>query len=80
MMRSILTEVYLSHACSCHEILTAAGLLPSGWQPYFALRGGGGVAPIGGGDGGESFLRLHWVAVPKATRARRANRRRLARG
>jgi tetratricopeptide (TPR) repeat protein len=26
--------------------------------------------------GGESFLRVHWVAVPKATRARRANRRR----
>jgi hypothetical protein len=23
---------------------------------------------------GESFLRVHWVAVPKATRARRANR------
>jgi hypothetical protein len=27
--------------------------------------------------GGESFLRVHWVAVPKATRARRANRRRI---
>jgi hypothetical protein len=29
-----------------------------------------------GGDGGESFLRVHWVAVPQALRARRANRRR----
>jgi hypothetical protein len=26
--------------------------------------------------GGESFLRVHWVAVPKALRARRVNRRR----
>jgi hypothetical protein len=40
--------------------------------------GGGG----GGGDDSpsssrrESFLRVHWVAVPKALRARRANRRR----
>jgi hypothetical protein len=30
----------------------------------------------GGGGGGESFLRVHWVAVPKALRARRVNRRR----
>jgi hypothetical protein len=29
------------------------------------------------GDG-ESFLRVHWVAVPKALRARRVNRRALA--
>jgi hypothetical protein len=28
-----------------------------------------------GGGGGESFLRVHWVAVPKALRARRVNRR-----
>eukprot|EP01047_Picozoa_sp_COSAG01_P006352 COSAG01_NODE_229_length_21089_cov_575.019194_23_plen_141_part_00 len=28
-------------------------------------------------DGGESFLRVHWVAVPQAMRARRANRRRI---
>eukprot|EP01047_Picozoa_sp_COSAG01_P025405 COSAG01_NODE_1603_length_9758_cov_7.506471_8_plen_144_part_00 len=28
------------------------------------------------GGGGESFLRVHWVAVPKALRARRVNRRR----
>jgi hypothetical protein len=28
------------------------------------------------GGGGESFLCVHWVAVPKATRARRVNRRR----
>jgi hypothetical protein len=26
---------------------------------------------------GESFMRVHWVAVPKAMRARRANRRRI---
>jgi hypothetical protein len=30
----------------------------------------------GGGGGGESFLRVHWVDVPKALRARRVNRRR----
>eukprot|EP01047_Picozoa_sp_COSAG01_P075407 COSAG01_NODE_12916_length_1664_cov_0.948882_2_plen_299_part_00 len=29
--------------------------------------------------GGESFLRVHWVAVPKALRARRVNRRRTRR-
>eukprot|EP01047_Picozoa_sp_COSAG01_P075753 COSAG01_NODE_13080_length_1639_cov_1.027273_1_plen_196_part_10 len=26
-----------------------------------------------GGEAGESFLRVHWVAVPEAVRARRAN-------
>jgi hypothetical protein len=31
------------------------------------------------GGGGESFLRVHWVAVPKALRARRVNRRRTRR-
>jgi hypothetical protein len=29
----------------------------------------------GGGGGGESFVHVHWVAVPKALRARRVNRR-----
>jgi hypothetical protein len=33
-----------------------------------------------GGGGGESFLRVHWVAVPKAMRARRVNRRRCRAG
>jgi hypothetical protein len=28
-----------------------------------------------GPGGGESFLRVHWVAVPEALRARRVNRR-----
>jgi hypothetical protein len=28
------------------------------------------------GGGGESFLRVHWVAVPQGLRARRVNRRR----
>jgi hypothetical protein len=32
-----------------------------------------------GGGGGESFLRVHWVAVPQALRARRVNRRRRGR-
>jgi hypothetical protein len=31
---------------------------------------------LAGGGGGESFLRVHWVAVPKALRTRRVNRRR----
>jgi hypothetical protein len=30
----------------------------------------------GGSRGGESFLRVHWVGVPKGLRARRVNRRR----
>jgi hypothetical protein len=38
-------------------------------------KAGGGTGGTGGG-GGESFLRVHWVAVPKALRARRVNRRR----
>jgi hypothetical protein len=29
-----------------------------------------------GGGGGESFPRVHWVAVPEVLRARRVNRRR----
>jgi hypothetical protein len=37
-------------------------------------RSGGGGG--GGGGGGESFLRVHWVAVPKALRARRVNKQR----
>jgi hypothetical protein len=39
---------------------------------YFQTQRRGG----GGGGGGESFLRVHWVTVRKALRARRANRRR----
>jgi hypothetical protein len=36
------------------------------------LAGGRGGA--GGGEGGEPFQNVHWVAVPQALRARRANR------
>jgi hypothetical protein len=32
------------------------------------------AAEIPGRGGGESFLRVHWVAVPEAMRARRVNR------
>jgi hypothetical protein len=38
------------------------------------LRGASSAASRSGG--GESFLRVHWVAVPKELRARRINRRR----
>jgi hypothetical protein len=40
------------------------------------LAGGGGVPELGASlaSQGESFLRVHWVAVPKAMRARRVNR------
>jgi hypothetical protein len=34
----------------------------------------------GSSGGGESFMRVHWVAVPKALRARRVNRRRTGAG
>jgi hypothetical protein len=46
-------------------------LLSGGRRGNYESSGGGGehaAAP------GESFLRVHWVAVPKAMRARRANR------
>jgi hypothetical protein len=36
--------------------------------------GGGGGAVVGGAAGGSTFLRVHWVAVPQALRARRVNR------
>jgi hypothetical protein len=35
-----------------------------------------GTSELGGSGSGESFLRVQWVAVPQALRARRANRRR----
>eukprot|EP01047_Picozoa_sp_COSAG01_P023763 COSAG01_NODE_1447_length_10278_cov_47.625209_3_plen_198_part_00 len=40
------------------------------WRRW-RCRGGGAWR---GGGGGESFLRVHWVAVPEALRARRVNR------
>eukprot|EP01047_Picozoa_sp_COSAG01_P044961 COSAG01_NODE_4108_length_5340_cov_53.162183_3_plen_245_part_00 len=41
-----------------------------------ALHGGCDLAPAAAhGGAGELFLRVHWVAVPKAVRARRVNRR-----
>jgi hypothetical protein len=53
----------LSAAARCFELQLAGADL------------GGGVR-IGGGGEGESFHRVHWVAVPQALRARRVNRRR----
>jgi hypothetical protein len=41
-----------------------------------ARDGEGDEGVSGGGGGGESFLRVHWVAVPQVLRARRVNRRR----
>eukprot|EP01047_Picozoa_sp_COSAG01_P005243 COSAG01_NODE_177_length_22954_cov_28.699554_25_plen_106_part_00 len=62
-----------------HDRLLGRQALRRGRQPSpyssadaGASRGGGGG---GGGGGGESFLRVHWVAVPKALRARCVNRR-----
>eukprot|EP01047_Picozoa_sp_COSAG01_P041719 COSAG01_NODE_3596_length_5895_cov_13.108351_5_plen_151_part_00 len=43
--------------------------------PATDVEGGGG-----GGGGGECFMRVRWVAVPEALRARRANSRRRWRG
>jgi hypothetical protein len=40
-----------------------------------AAMGGGDAAGAAEGQEGESFLSVHWVAVPKAVRARRAIRR-----
>jgi D-hexose-6-phosphate mutarotase len=50
------------------------GTTRNGGRGETEVRGRGG----GGGGGGEPFLRVHWVAVPKASRARRVNRRRRA--
>jgi hypothetical protein len=123
--RPILTEIYLCHACSYHEIedengragmevslgpgkplgswLRALGeqAASDGASMYVAWLNqrhvypaepclttsadfwhvrsrGGGLHPAGlnagGGGSGESFLRVHWVAVPEALRARRVNR------
>jgi hypothetical protein len=51
-------------AAAALQASSAHGLDPRG---CYVVRTGGG---------GESFLRVHWVAVPKALRARRVNRRR----
>jgi hypothetical protein len=78
--RSILTEIYLCHACSDHVSegghAGAGHLRRAGLQDSAAARGS---APLARGGGGESFIRVHWVAVPKALRARRVNRRRTRR-
>jgi hypothetical protein len=46
------------------------------WQAHWSARWGGGELRYagGGGVGGESFLCVHWLAVPEALRARRVNR------
>jgi hypothetical protein len=51
----------------------AGGAGGGGVRAEVGSAGGGGVR--GGGGGGESFVRVHWVAVPQALRARRPNRR-----
>ena len=56
-----MTEIYLCHACSCQERLRAQTAGQVLEEVHFA-------------DGEVSrLLRVHWVAVPKAVRARRAN-------
>jgi hypothetical protein len=50
------------------------------WCQRTVATGGKGARRVAaaakGPRGGESFLRVHWVAVPEGLRARRANRRR----
>jgi hypothetical protein len=53
------------HVSPAQEIGVAGG-----WHD----GGGDGQRQGGGGSQGESFLCVHWVAVPKAMRARRINR------
>ena len=63
LLRLLLLELLLW----CQRTVATAG---KGARRVAAAKG-----PRGGG-GGESFLRVHWVAVPEGLRARRANRRR----
>jgi hypothetical protein len=59
------------------QTLTLVGPPPGGSLLYVPSLLTAGVLGCGrGGGGGESFLRVHWVAVPKPVRARRVNRRR----
>jgi hypothetical protein len=60
-----------------HDRLLGRQALRRGRQPspYSSADAGASHGGGGGGGGGESFLRVHWVAVPKALRARRVNRR-----
>jgi hypothetical protein len=46
--------------------------VPASSPPWKRLRGNAECA----GGAGESFMRVHWVAVPQELRARRVNRRR----
>jgi hypothetical protein len=57
------------------RIKSEAGGKSGGTAPRGRGGGAGGMTPHhAAGDGGESFLRVHWFAVPKALRARRVNR------
>jgi hypothetical protein len=58
---------------------TAFSVGLAGVAPPLRAHAGGGAAAARGG-GGESYLRVHWVTVPQAVRARRVNRRRRSGG
>eukprot|EP01047_Picozoa_sp_COSAG01_P051672 COSAG01_NODE_5357_length_4313_cov_1.870195_1_plen_288_part_00 len=85
---STLTEIYLWHACSDHEMedgnrcpqrplcqCARLSLVMYVSDRDTSRRVGARLsrAPVSHSCG-ESFLRVHWVAVPKALRARRVNK------
>jgi|EP01047_Picozoa_sp_COSAG01_P035866 hypothetical protein len=61
-----------------HDDRAAGGLLlpAARIEALTAALRADGAGDGDGGGGGESFLRVHWVGVPEAWRARRVSRRR----
>eukprot|EP01047_Picozoa_sp_COSAG01_P030095 COSAG01_NODE_2087_length_8456_cov_2.656456_6_plen_104_part_00 len=86
MVRLLLQHACAHRSVDATRLLEHLAFPPSRIQSEGA-KASGGTAPRGrgggaggisrrlaAGDGGESFLRVDWVAVPQAMRARRVNR------
>jgi hypothetical protein len=72
--RAVWTESCLCGGCSCHAIISRENAT----SHRFSLGAGDCVDILA--CGGESLLRVHWVAVPEAWRARRIIKASLRRG
>jgi hypothetical protein len=80
-----LTEIYLCHACSDHQIedgnaragvidVFNAQLVETCLRRYTSAMEAAGPLPLPQAGEPSPFQRVGWVAVPKASRARRVNR------